>query len=153
VELKPLLITRISNALVWPILAVVVMIALIGNDAHLAVVVTAAVFCFAAAAYLGLLGWRVGVVCEEAAIEVHGLFRNRRIPRAEIIAITTFPAVRWKTSTGRSRWTPILAFANPVRLVPFVERHNEAAVAILQDWQTDAKPEQPKKKRRRRSPR
>ena len=78
-ELKPLLITRISNALVWPILAVVGVIALVGNDAHLAVVLIAAIVCLAAAAYLGLLGWRVGVVCEETALEVHGLFRNRRI--------------------------------------------------------------------------
>lgn len=148
--MKPLLITRVSNALVWPVLAVVVVVALIGSDAHLAVVVIAAGVCLAAAAYLGLLGWRVGVVCEEAAIEVHGLFRRRRIPREEIIAVTNFPAVRWKSSSGRVRWSPIFAFANPGRVVPFVERHNEAAVAILQDWQADAKPERPKKKRRQR---
>jgi hypothetical protein len=151
VELKPLLIARVSNALVWPVLAVVAVIALIGNEAPVAVVVVVGIGCLAAAVYLGLQGWRVGVVCEETAIEIHGLFRNRRIPREEIVAITTFPAVRWKTA-GQARWTPIFAFANPVRLVPFVERHNEAATAILQDWQTDAEPEPPQKKRRRQRP-
>ncbi|MEU0094602.1 hypothetical protein [Kribbella sp. NPDC006257] len=149
-ELKPLLVTRIANALVWPVLGVVVVVELISNGARVAVVVVGAGVCLAGAAYLGLLGWRLGVVCEEAALEVHGLFRRRRIPREEIIAITDFPAVRWKAPGGRVRWSPIFAFANPGRVVPFVERHNEAAVAIMQDWQTDARRERPKNKRRQR---
>ena len=150
VELKPLLITRVCNASVWPLLAAVVVIALIGAEAPVVAIVLVAVVFVAAAVYLGALGWRVGVVCDEVGIEIHGLLRNRRIARKEIIAITNFPAVRWRTAAGKVRWTPIFAFANPVKLVPFVERHNEAATSILQDWQTDSKPEPPKKKRRQR---
>lgn len=148
-ELKPLLITRVCNASVWPILAGVVVIAL-RDDLPVVAVVGGAVVCVALAVYLGFLGWRLGVVCDSDNIEVHGLFRSRRIPREEIVAITNFPAVRWKNAAGQSRWTPIFAFANPGRVVPFVERHNEAAIAILQAWQADDKPEPPKKKRRRR---
>jgi hypothetical protein len=150
VELKPLLVTRLSNALVWPVLAVVLVITLVGREVPIAVVVVGGIASLAVAGYLGLLGWRVGVVCDEAGIEVRGLIRTRRISREEIVAITRFPAVRWTTVAGKARWTPIFAFANPIKLVPFVDRHNEAATAILQDWQAGPKPPKPRRRTRRR---
>jgi hypothetical protein len=149
VELKPLLITRICNASVWPLLVGVVVIAL-RDDLPLAVVIVGALVCVGAAVYLAMLGWRLGVVFDADGIEVHGLLRSRKIAKEEIVAITNFPAVRWKNADGKSRWTPIFAFANPGRVIPLVERHNEAAISILQDWQTDSKPEPVKKKRRQR---
>ncbi|WP_203590831.1 PH domain-containing protein [Streptomyces sp. SID13031] len=120
------------------------------DDLPLVAVIAGAVVCVAAAVYLAFLGWRLGVVCDGEGIEVHGLLRSRRIPRDAIVAITNFPAVRWKTVDGKSHWTPIFAFANPGRVVPFVERHNEAAISILQNWLADKRPEPPKKKRRQR---
>ncbi|WP_157630630.1 hypothetical protein [Kribbella catacumbae] len=148
-ELKPLLITRLCNASVWPILAGVIVIALRG-DLPVVAVVGGALVCLVAAVYLGFLGWRLGVVCDAGGIDVHGLFRSRRIAKEEIVAITNFPAVRWKTRAGKARWTPIFAFANLGRVLPLVERHNEAAISILKDWFEDPKPQAPKKKQRQR---
>lgn len=148
-ELKPLLITRLCNASVWPILVGVVVIAL-RDDLPVVAVVGGALVCLAAAIYLGVLGWRLGVVCDADGIDVHGLFRSRRIAREDIVAITNFPAVRWKTDAGKARWTPIFAFANLGRVLPLVERHNEAAISIVKDWFEGAKPPAPKKKRRQR---
>ncbi|MEV8377109.1 hypothetical protein AB0P21_30490 [Kribbella sp. NPDC056861] len=133
----------------WPLLVGVVVIAL-RDDLPLAVVIVGALVCVGAAVYLAMLGWRLGVVFDADGIEVNGLLRSRRIAKEEIVAITNFPAVRWKNADGKARWTPIFAFANPGRVIPLVERHNEAAISILQDWQTDAKPEPVKKKRRQR---
>jgi hypothetical protein len=149
VELKPLPVVRVCHALAWPLLGVAALIALVENEVAVAVLVVAAVVCLAAGAYLGFRGWRLGVVCDDSGIEVRGLVRDRRISREQIVAVTNFPAVRWTTPVGKARWTPIFAFANPVKLVPFVERHNEAATAILQDWQTGTKPRPPKKRRTR----
>ncbi|WP_433013654.1 hypothetical protein [Kribbella sp. CA-294648] len=150
-ELKPLLITRLCNASVWPILVGVIVIAL-RDDLPVVAVVGGALVCLAAAVYLAFLGWRLGVVCDAGGIDVHGLLRSRRIAKDEIIAITNFPAVRWKSAAGKARWTPIFAFANLGRVLPLVERHNEAAISILKDWLEDTKPEPPKKKRRQRKP-
>jgi hypothetical protein len=153
VELKPLLITRISSALVWPVLAGVLVVVLYGNDVPLGVVIAAGLVALAVAGYLGLFGWRLGVVCDDEGIEVHGLFRNRRIARDEVTSITDFPAVRWKSTDGDTHWTPIFAFTNIHRVMPLVDRHNEAAIAILQQWESDrhqaAKADRRQQRRRR----
>ncbi|GAA0933793.1 hypothetical protein GCM10009554_19310 [Kribbella koreensis] len=155
-ELKPLLITRISSALVWPVLAAVLVIVLYGNDVPLGVVIGVGVVALAAACYLGLFGWRLGVVCDDAGVEVHGLFRNRRIARDQVTSITDFPAVRWKSPDGKSHWTPIFAFTNIHRVMPLVDRHNEAAIAILQQWESErhrtAKADRRQQRRRRQRP-
>ncbi|WP_328332239.1 hypothetical protein OHA70_13530 [Kribbella sp. NBC_00382] len=150
-ELKPLLITRISSALVWPVLAGVLVVALYG-DVHLSVVIGVGLVSLAAAVYIGLFGWRLGVVTDDEGIEVHGLFRNRRIARDEVTSITDFPAVRWKSTDGKTHWTPIFAFTNIHRVMPLVDRHNEAAIAILQNWQSEPHqaPKPDRKQRRRR---
>ncbi|MEV6411973.1 PH domain-containing protein [Kribbella sp. NPDC051718] len=145
-ELKPLLITRISSALIWPVLAGVLVVALYG-DVHLGVVIGVGLVSLAVAAYIGLFGWRLGVVADDDGIEVHGLFRNRRIARDAVTSITDFPAVRWKSSDGKSHWTPIFAFTNIHRVMPLVDRHNEAAIALLQHWHTE--PQEPAKADRR----
>ncbi|MFI5710618.1 PH domain-containing protein [Kribbella sp. NPDC051620] len=145
-ELKPLLITRISSALIWPVLAGVLVVALYG-DVHLSVVIGVGLVSLAVAAYIGLFGWRLGVVADDDGIEVHGLFRNRRIARDEVTSITDFPAVRWKSEDGKSHWTPIFAFTNIHRVMPLVDRHNEAAIALLQHWHSE--PQQPAKTDRR----
>jgi hypothetical protein len=154
VELKPLLISRISSAVVWPLLAALAVVALIGNGAPLGVVIGGGVVCLAIGGYVGLLGWRLGVVCDAEGIEVHGILRNRRIGLEAITAITDFPAVRWKTAAGKARWTPIFAFSNFQRAIPLVDRHNAAAIAILQDWESErhrtAKVERKQRRRRQR---
>jgi hypothetical protein len=110
----------------------------------------------AVAGYLGLFGWRLGVVCDTEGVEVHGLFRNRRIARDEVTSITDFPAVRWKSPDGKSHWTPIFAFTNIHRVMPLVDRHNEAAIAILQQWESDrhqaTKTDRKQQRRRRQRP-
>lgn len=148
-ELKPLLITRISSALVWPVLAGLLVVALSGNGVHLGVVIAVGLVSLAVAAYVGLFGWRLGVVADAEGIEVHGLFRNRRIARDEVTSITDFPAVRWKSEDGKTHWTPIFAFTNIHRVMPLVDRHNEAAIAILQQWESE-RHEAPKADRRQR---
>jgi hypothetical protein len=107
---------------------------------HLGVVIGVGLVSLAVAAYIGLFGWRLGVVVDDEGIEVHGLFRNRRIARDEVTSITDFPAVRWKSADGKAHWTPIFAFTNIHRVMPLVDRHNEAAIALLQHWESERHP-------------
>jgi hypothetical protein len=79
-------------------------------------------------------GYRLGVGCDSTTVTVRGLFWRRRIPRSSIRAITDFPAVRWSSRSGRIVWTPIIAFAEPWRVIPQVERRNEEATNELRQW-------------------
>jgi len=59
--------------------------------------------------YVFIRGVVMGVVLEDDHIVVRGLLFSRRIPMATITSVTAFPAVRWHSESGRSRWTPISA--------------------------------------------
>ena len=83
---------------------------------------------------LSVRGYRLGVSCDSTTMTVRGLFWSRRIPRSSVREITHFPAVRWSGRSGRIVWTPIIAFAEPGRVIPQIERRNEEATDELRHW-------------------
>jgi hypothetical protein len=55
--------------------------------------------------YVFVRGAVMGVVMGDDHIVVRGLLYSRRIPIPSITSVTYFPAVRWTSASGRSRWT------------------------------------------------
>jgi hypothetical protein len=62
-----------------------------------------------ALAYVFVRGAVMGVVLEDDHIVVRGLLYSRRIPISSITSVTYLPAVKWKSASGRSHWTPVSA--------------------------------------------
>ena len=58
-------------------------------------------------AVIAVRSLRVGVECGDGAVRVRGLLRTRVVPGSSIEELTSFPALRWRDSAGRGRWTPI----------------------------------------------
>lgn|SRR5574341_1033683 len=85
---------------------------------------------------LAVRGYRLGVHCDDDTITVYGLLWTRTIPKASVIEITDFPAVRWATESGHVRWTPVIAFNHDLaRSVPrTVAAHDRTCVDRLRDW-------------------
>lgn len=102
---------------------------------------------------LAVRGYRAGASYGPDGIVVRGFFATRRIPKARIVAITELPAVRWTRADGKARWSPIFAFWTGDQRVPFVVRHNDEMIQLLQNWadrQRLAARRNPAKKRRQR---
>jgi hypothetical protein len=138
VELRPLLITRIANVLPGGVLAgfgVEWWFQATGDWQHLGAAVLTA-----AGAILAVRGYRVGVRYENETLTVRGIFRSRKISRSSISSITALPAVRWSSKSGRSVWTPIIAFAELDTVIPPVARRNEEAIEELERWHAGSGP-------------
>lgn len=132
VELRPLLITRLAS--------MVPGVVLVGFGIEWWFAAAAVLHQVGAAVLAGVgvalsvRGYRLGVRCDSTTMTVRGLFWGRRIPRSSIRAITYFPAVRWSSRSGRIVWTPIIAFAEPWRVIPQVQMRNEEATDELRQW-------------------
>jgi hypothetical protein len=137
--LRPLLATRIANTLPGGFVA---LFGLEYDQAHRQVVVVLAVI---AGVTLAVRGYRVGVECTAEQAIVRGHLWTRSVRRDSIFEVTSFPALRWRTSGGRVRWTPVLAFADSSGMLPFVLRHSEECTERLEHW---ARP--PRRRRRQR---
>ncbi|MEU4295577.1 hypothetical protein AB0E63_45795 [Kribbella sp. NPDC026596] len=131
-ELRPLMVTRLAN-MVPGVVAVGFGIEWWFGASGVLHQVGAAVLAGVGVA-MSVRGFRLGVSCDSATMTVRGLFWSRRIPRSSIRAITYFPAVRWSSRSGRIVWTPIIAFAEPGRVIPQVARRNEEATDELRQW-------------------
>jgi hypothetical protein len=83
---------------------------------------------------LAVRGYRLGVRYDGATLTVRGMFRSRKIQKSSIRDITVFPAVRWSSSSGRTVWTPIIAFAELDTVIAPVARRNEQAIEKLERW-------------------
>lgn len=81
---------------------------------------------------LAVRGYRLGVDSRGDVVVVHGLLRSRRIPRAALAAVTVFPAFRWRDGRGRTRWTPVIAFADLSGSIAVVEQHNQKCIDLLE---------------------
>lgn len=107
-ELVPTVANRVANALLGALLAA-------GCAAYAAEAdgarVWAAVGLGAGGVVLAVRGYRAGVRCEAERLVVRGFLRTRVVPRAAVTGVTGLPAVRWVSARGRSRWTPVTAFA------------------------------------------
>lgn len=84
--------------------------------------------------YIGVRGTLMAVVCEPAHIRVRGLVYSRSIPIDAITSISHYPAVRWKGSTGKWRWTPISALMpGPTRRSEHYA-HSMDSVEEIRSW-------------------
>jgi hypothetical protein len=92
------------------------------------------VLVMAAGAVLAVRGWRVGVLYEPGAVAVRGFLRSRTIPRTDVIELTGFPALRWRTPGRLPGWTPIVAFMGSPGVLPRIQRHNDEQLRRLERW-------------------
>jgi hypothetical protein len=132
VEIRPLLITRIASMLPGGVLigfGVEWWFEATGDRDLVGAVVLAAV-----GVVLAVRGYRLAVRYDSETLTVRGMFRSRRIQKSSIRDITVFPAVRWSSRSGRTVWTPIIAFAELNTVIPPVERRNEQAIGELERW-------------------
>jgi len=83
---------------------------------------------------------RIGVECRDGIVRVRGLVRTRAVSRASIEAVTDLPALRWRDSKGRRRWTPIVFLGNSPGAFGHLNRHNAADVDRLRRWVTGPRP-------------
>jgi hypothetical protein len=153
VDVRPLPLNRVLNALVWLALTALAVDPFVNGGFSRGVEIAGTAGSVLIGSYLAVRGYRAGVLLEPEAIVVRGFFRTRRIPKAQITGLTEFPAVRWKGADGKARWSPIVAFAEGGNTIPFVSRHNEASLERLRDWDDRRRlvaRRNPAKKRRKR---
>lgn len=81
---------------------------------------------------LAVRGYRTLVSLEQDRIVVRGLLWSRTIPRAQVVAITGYPALKWRRSSGHYIYTPLTMFTNAGAL-RVIEAHNEACLDRLAD--------------------
>ncbi|MFE4702432.1 hypothetical protein ACFRIC_35720 [Streptomyces sp. NPDC056738] len=83
---------------------------------------------------LAVRGYRLGVTYDHARITVRGYLRTRVVDRGDITGITDFPAVRWTSRDGRTRWTPLTAFVTGAGETSASRVRKEHAVRKLRQW-------------------
>lgn len=96
-------------------------------DLAVAILVAAAV----AGVTVMVRGYRMGVTVTAEKVVVRGLLRSRTVPRDRVVGLTRLPALRWRSASGRLRWTPITAFIDSSQALPFVQQRNDASVRRL----------------------
>lgn len=128
VLLRPLVVTRLVNTMlgVVPFIASVCVGAALASPWSVLASVPAS-----AGLAVAVRSYRMAVEINTDAVLVRGLLRDRRIERRQLIEVSPFPALRWRSASGKTRWTPILVFVDPVRRPEFVRRHNAACLARL----------------------
>lgn len=87
-----------------------------------------------AAMWLIYRGPNLGVVLSEEAIRIRGLLWSRSIAIDRVLRTTLLAGVRWRSASGRTRWSPIMAFAEATAVIPRVSRHNDWAMDTVGDW-------------------
>jgi len=131
VHLRPLAVTRVANCVPG------VAIALAGSAAGFSVDGLLGLALALSGEVVGVVlmtrGYRMGVRCAEGAATVNGLFATRSVRRQDIVEVTVFPAIRWRSS-GKVRWTPVIAFATLGRELSFVAQHNDRCADQLRRW-------------------
>ncbi|GAA1603278.1 hypothetical protein GCM10009789_66610 [Kribbella sancticallisti] len=153
-DLKPQLISRIAQTVLWLALAGIVIGYLIDTQGFEPVPLAISGLALALGVLLAVRSQRMGVRYGPDGIEVRGILLSRRIPRSQIVRITNFPAVRWTTEAGKGRWTPIFAFYGIGQLAS-VERYNQFCILQLQTWDEERHPKpvptpnNPRRQRRR----
>ena len=131
-ELRPLLITRVASML--PGAVVIGFGVEWWFDATAGAERLGAAVLAAVGVTVAIRGHRLGVRYDSKTLTVRGMFRTRRISKSTIRGITVFPAIRWTTRSGRTMWTPIIAFAELGRVLPPVASRNEEAIEELDHW-------------------
>lgn len=87
-----------------------------------------------ASAVIAVRGYRLGAVCRNSELIVRGYLFTRAIPRAGIIEITDFPAVRWTDASGRPRWSPLWFLNVGPHEIPEMRASKSRDIARLRRW-------------------
>jgi len=124
--LRPLAVTRIANLLP----GLIVLAAALLTDVPQGIRAGLGVL----ALWLLYRGQGMGVVLSEEAIRIRGWLWSRSIAIDRALKTTTFAGVRWRSASGRARWSPILAFAEATAVIPQVSRHNDWVMDQVEDW-------------------
>jgi hypothetical protein len=125
------MVSRIANAV--PGVAVLVVGGGLSLDGPVALSDPGVVVSVLVGVLLAVRGYRLRVDSRDDVVVVHGLLRSRRIPRAALTAVTSFPALRWRDGRGRTRWTPVIAFADFNGSIAVVEQHNQKCIDRLEE--------------------
>jgi hypothetical protein len=142
VDLKPLLITRIAQTVLWLVLTAILVGYLISTDIAWPLTLGISLVIVAVALFLIVRTHRMGVRYGPEGLEVRGILRSRWIPAEQVVRVTGFPAVRWATAAGSSRWTPISAFYG-IGQLGSVERYNQFCILQLRTWDEERHPKPP----------
>ncbi|MGW1531046.1 hypothetical protein [Streptomyces aureus] len=85
-------------------------------------------------AVLAVRGYRLGVTWDQRRLTVRGHLRTRVIHREQITEITDFPAVRWRTPEGRTRWTPLTDLVTASGEFAKTRHRKERSLKKLRGW-------------------
>ncbi|MFE9693466.1 hypothetical protein [Micromonospora sp. NPDC005806] len=64
-------------------------------------------------------------------ITVRGLLWSRTVPRSDVEGMTSYPALKWRSHSGRHIYTPLTAFMDVPGLLPAIRVHNDACLNRL----------------------
>lgn len=127
--LRPLPITRIANGA--PGFALALPAFWVAARVPVSMSLAVALPWLAVSAVGVVRGYRMSVTVTDDTVVVRGLLRSRTLPRGCVCGVTFIPAVRWRSASGRLRWTPVTAFADLGGSLASVSRHNDACVERL----------------------
>lgn len=123
VIVRPLVVTRFANTVPGLVVLTIAVFAPVPLLVSYAVCIVGGL--------LVIRGFRTGVRLNEDSVTVYGYLWSRTIPRRAIVDLTTFPALRWTSRSGGSRWTPLLMFVVSTRALAFINAHHERCRQLL----------------------
>ena len=84
--------------------------------------------------WLSWRNWRLGVRLTSTDVYIMGVFRDRKIPRDNVVDVTPFGQLVWIAPAGDVKVSQLLAFTGiPGALAGIVLEHNERTLARLQE--------------------
>ncbi len=133
-ELRPLLVTRLANGALGTAVTGSAVLVAAEPPWSGAWVLPAAMLTALAGCVLTVRGYRLRVRCLDRTVHVHGWLRTRSVPAPAVSEVTDFPALRWRTASGRQHWTPLSAFVLTNGVIEPVRAHHEACTRRLAAW-------------------
>jgi hypothetical protein len=127
---RPRLETRVANVLPGLLVAALCLNALAEHEPLPAPLWSLGV---ALGLVLMVRGYRMAVIVGSEWIRVRGLCWSRAVPTASFVTLTGggLAKLRWKSSVGQVRWTPVLAFSNALASLPRYTEHNRKTIRAV----------------------
>ncbi|MEV0153402.1 hypothetical protein AB0H57_06615 [Micromonospora sp. NPDC050686] len=133
--LRPLPMTRVANSAPGAVLATLAWLPLDPVPPSTSLADLAVLFACLAASVPGVVlavrGYRMSVAVAGKVITVRGLLRSRTIRRADVVALTSLPSLRWRRPSGRTVHTPLIMFMEIGPVLRAVAAHNEDCLRRL----------------------
>jgi hypothetical protein len=125
-ELRPLPVTRLANALPGTLLLGFGLWAGLGEGGSWVFGAVVAVLGVA----LALRGHRLSVTVTDRAVEIRGFVMKQTIPRESVAGYTDWPAVVWRSGLGLQH-SRMVAFRTNTHALPSIRDHNAECLATL----------------------